>query len=73
MRPGRFRFRMALLLSAGLAALLAPSAATAQNYLGYLDGADCNSMSGWVCDGNINDTVSVDILDGSSLMGDLPS
>ena len=73
MGTGRFRFRMALLLSAVFAALMAPLAATAQNYLGYLDRADCYSMSGWVWDGNINDTVSVDILDGASLIGTYPA
>ena len=73
MRTGPLSLPNACCSPRALPCCSAPSAATAQSYLGYLDRADCYSMSGWVWDGNINDTVSVDILDGASLIGTYPA
>ena len=44
---------------------LAP-AARAQTYTGYLDGANCASIGGWAWDGIDTDTLTVDLLDGST-------
>jgi len=49
-----------------LGALLSTSA-VAQNYLGYLDSADCSSISGWAEDFNNPGTaINVEIWDGST-------
>ncbi len=49
-----------------LGALLSTSA-VAQNYLGYLDAADCSSISGWAEDfANPGTAINVEIWDGST-------
>src|SRR5882762_1485461 len=49
-----------------LGALLSTSA-VAQNYLGYLDWADCSALMGWAEDFNTpNTAINVDIYDGST-------
>jgi hypothetical protein len=44
------------------------------NYQGYHDGAGCNTIQGWAWDANNpNSTVSVDIYDGTTLIGTTPA
>jgi RHS repeat-associated protein len=52
-----------------LAVLALPIVAVAQNYEGYLDGANCSVIGGWAADANQPNTpISVDIYDGNALV-----
>jgi RHS repeat-associated protein len=55
------------LLQVSLLGILLSTSAAAQNYLGYLDAADCSSISGWAEDFNNPGTaINVEIWDGST-------
>jgi len=55
------------LLQICLSGALLSTSAAAQNYQGYLDAADCNSISGWAEDANnLGTSINVDIFDGST-------
>src|SRR5713226_96029 len=57
-----------LSLTCLLGALLSTSA-LAQNYNGYLDGANCSVIGGWAWDANQpNTAINVDIYDGTTLI-----
>jgi hypothetical protein len=68
------RFRLLFALPFVCAALLLiPLAARAQNYQGTFDGGTCSSLTGWAWDGSTDNVVSVDVLDGTTLLQTVPA
>jgi murein DD-endopeptidase MepM/ murein hydrolase activator NlpD len=44
------------------------------NYVGYVDGADCNSIGGWAADRNrLNTPIDVKVYDGATLVATVPA